>query len=69
MLIVDIYELPDLDVRCETFCKACGQLRLWCRPDEPTACGNCGTPSPMVGPPGGGELERMRNQWHSRAGN
>ena len=28
---------------CETFCHTCGQLRLWLKPKDPTACGNCGS--------------------------
>lgn len=26
---------------CEVYCHACGQLRLWCRPEVPTRCGRC----------------------------
>ena len=26
---------------CEVYCHTCGQLRLWCKPEKPTRCGNC----------------------------
>ncbi len=28
----------------ETYCHACGQLRLWCRPERPAACGGVKRP-------------------------
>jgi len=34
---------PKLAHFIETYCYDCRQLRLWCRPEKPVACGNCGS--------------------------
>lgn len=48
---------------CETFCKSCGQLRLWGKPEKPTGCGNCGSSDFVVGPVLGAELPKLREEW------
>lgn len=49
---------------CETFCHCCRQLRLWLRPERPTACGNCGG-AIEIGPVGGERLKKLRNDRRS----
>ena len=56
----------DLAVACETFCDACGQLRLWGNPERPTACGHCGSESIETGPVGGERLPELRAAWRSK---
>jgi hypothetical protein len=51
---------------CETFCDACGQLRLWCKPGKPSSCGGCGSASIVTGNVGGDDLPRMRKEWQGR---
>lgn len=67
--ISEVIVLDGIEPRCETFCNTCGDLRLWCRPEEPLACGGCGASSPVTGPVGGSDLPRLREQWHARAHN
>ncbi len=45
---------------CETFCHACGQLRLWCKTERPTACGNCGSVHIEVDAVGSERLTSLR---------
>ena len=49
--------------KCEVFCFTCGQLRLWCREEDPQACGNCGSDLIQVGPVDGTELVKLRAKW------
>lgn len=48
---------------CETFCRSCGQLRLWAKPEKPEACGNCQSPDIVIGPLLGDELPKLRAEW------
>jgi hypothetical protein len=69
IMFVDVVMVPGIEPMCETFCKVCGDLRLWCRPEKPLACGGCGAPGPMIGPIGGEELSRLRDAWESKSSN
>lgn len=48
---------------CETFCSACGQLRLWAKPEKPVACGCCGSARIVIGPLLGEQLPKLREAW------
>lgn len=50
---------------CETFCRSCGQLRLWAKPEQPTACGHCNSADIVIGPLFGDELNRLRDAWRN----
>lgn len=53
---------------CEVFCEACGQLRLWARlPEEPKACGGCGSDRIATGPLLSEELAERRRAWQVAA--
>ncbi len=69
VILIEVITVPGVNPQCETFCKTCGDLRLWCRPEPPLACGGCGAPSPLVGEIGGDDLPRARQAWRERAGN
>lgn len=57
-----------LEQCCEVFCDACGQLRLWARlPEQPKACGGCGSDRLTTGPLCGEELAERRRAWQVAA--
>lgn len=43
MSLVEIVILASVVKPCETYCHGCKHLRLWAKPERPTACGNCGS--------------------------
>lgn len=51
---------------CETFCHACGQLRLWLHPEKPTICGNCGSTAIEVDKRNSERLEKLREQYRRK---
>lgn len=51
---------------CETFCSACGQLRLWAKPEKPKVCGCCGSTRIVIGPLLGEQLPKLREEWIAR---
>lgn len=50
----------DMRGPCETYCYACKQLRLWLKPEEPSACGNCKSSNIEVDKLGSEKLTRLR---------
>jgi hypothetical protein len=48
---------------CETFCHACGQFRLWLKPEDPTACGNCGSTRIDIDDINSERLEKLREEY------
>lgn len=61
MIVTEYIFLPG--TACETFCRACGQLRLWGHDRKPEACGNCGSDDIVIGPLNGDELPKLRRDW------
>jgi len=56
----EVYVLAMSDNTCETYCRDCKQLRLWLKPEKPTACGNCGSSSIETGEIGSERLAELK---------